>query len=691
MTRLPDTGITRSAWSSGASGNDRITVWNSERQRLATSPAPAIRRRTRPHHIHARAALRRPLWSFLSLALLSTATAAPCLAQDATGLYARPDLNVGAAQHPNADAIILSWEQHFVIENDGSFRRRDRRWVRLMSPRANREFADPRIDYLAGRDRLVIHKAETILPDGTVMPVPEYSFNDAALDDVAGWPTWAAWQQKVISFSGIDRGAVVFLDYEVITPAGALPWLEEDLRLVHSAPVVERYVVVHLPSTTPLHYQLDNLRHDPDVYRHYDAQGRTIHRWKLTDLPAAHQEEQSPRWEERSPRLRFSTSRGAAQWVRTITQNVEKAAIADDAVRSFLEDATRDVIDDDERLRALTARIRNTIHVVTAGNTLEGWSARPAPEVLRSGYGNPLEIAALCMAALRLADQNVSVRIAVNAPNWIDALPTTSAFAGVILAVGDPFRPVLVHPERGPLPSPGSWGRKLLLHLDRTDSLIRNYLQERGENTGSVAKIAGTMTLQREGKVTGELRLSLTGAFYDPEKLETADAQKAFFSGLVQHLALGVKVTGHAITTLSRDELKATITLETDEPLPVLGGQRIFRLGEGPVLLRAFPLPLTGSQRHTDVMVNGRCQEEVELRIVFPKGVSPLVVPRGFPAVEETWGRARQQVDIHDGELRFRRSMAIDQERIPASEFDSLRRAVNDLRAEQSLLLAFPE
>lgn len=630
-------------------------------------------------------------WTILSAIVVALSAPAPSRAQDAAGLYARPDLKVGAAQHPKADAIILSWEQHFAIDQDGSMRRRDRRWVKLMSPRANRDFADPRIDYLAGRDRVTIHKAETILPDGTVMPVPEYSFNDAAPDDVGGWPTWAAWQQRVISFSGIERGAVVFLDYEVTTPAGAIPWLENDLRLDDDVPVVERFVVVHLPSATPLHYQLENLRHDPDVYRHYDAQGRTIHRWRLAHLPAARGEEQSPGWEQRSPRLRFSTCRSATEWIRTLTQSVEGAATPDDAIRGFYEDATRDAIDDEERLRALTTKLRNTVHLVTAPKALEAWSSRSAADVLRSGYGNPLETASLCLAALRMAGQNVSVRIAVEARTWMDALPTTSAFAGALLAVGDPFRPVLVHPERGPLQSPGSWGRKLLFHVDHTGSLIKNYLQERGENTGSVARITGTVALQPQGKANGELRLSLTGAFYDPEKLDTADAQRVFFSGLVPHLVQGMKMTGHTIIALSRDELKASVSLEAEEPLPSLGGQRILRLGDGPMLLRAFPLPLDRSQRDTDVQIKGRCREDIDLRIVLPKGASPLVVPRGLPAVEEPWGRVHQEVEVHDGVLHFRRAINIDQERIPAPAFELLRRAVNDLRAEQSLLLAFSE
>jgi len=141
-------------------------------------------------------------------------------------------LTRGQTQSPDEDAVILLWEQHWTLEKDGTGHRCDPQRLKLFNRRPIRSVADPRLDFVEGQDKLVIHKAQTILPDGTIMPVPDYSFNIAAPNDVAGWPEYAGWQQQIVSFSGIEPGVVLELDYEVTTPAGVLPWLEADLRLL---------------------------------------------------------------------------------------------------------------------------------------------------------------------------------------------------------------------------------------------------------------------------------------------------------------------------------------------------------------------------------------------------------------------------------------------------------------------------
>ena len=93
-----------------------------------------------------------------------------------------PGAGVDASRLPDADAVILDWHQTWTIREDGSVRRREHQLVKLFNMRPVRQFADQRIDYCEGPDELTIHAARTILPDGTRLDVPEYSFNFAAAD-----------------------------------------------------------------------------------------------------------------------------------------------------------------------------------------------------------------------------------------------------------------------------------------------------------------------------------------------------------------------------------------------------------------------------------------------------------------------------------------------------------------------------
>ncbi|MCH8949881.1 MAG: DUF3857 domain-containing protein, partial [Chloroflexi bacterium] len=214
------------------------------------------------------------------------------------------DLNITAARFPGEDAIILRWEQHWTLEKDGTVRRRDHRWVKLLNSRPIRRYADPRVDFVSGEEKLIIHTAQTHLPDGTILPVPDYSFNASAPGDVGRWPGYADWQQKVISFSGIEDGAVVELDYEVVTPPGVLPWIQADLRLHGVDPTVERVVRVTVPKGTILHHRVDGVEPPTIPATEADRDGAITYAWTFKDLASGRGEPQSLPWQQRCGRLR---------------------------------------------------------------------------------------------------------------------------------------------------------------------------------------------------------------------------------------------------------------------------------------------------------------------------------------------------------------------------------------------------
>ena len=88
------------------------------------------------------------------------------LACNAPAVGAAPDRSIGAAQFPADDAIILKWEQHWTMDRDGTIHRRDHQWVKLLNTRPIRRYGDPRLDFVNDRDELIIHTAQSHLPDG---------------------------------------------------------------------------------------------------------------------------------------------------------------------------------------------------------------------------------------------------------------------------------------------------------------------------------------------------------------------------------------------------------------------------------------------------------------------------------------------------------------------------------------------
>ena len=624
-----------------------------------------------------------------AVTLVATAaltTSAPVLAMPAGDA---PDLSVGVAQYPDDDAIILRWEQHWTLEADGTVHRRDHQWLKLLNSRPIRRAGDPRIDFAAGRDQLIIHTAQTHLPDGTVLPVPDYSFNLAGPDDVAGWPEYAEWQQMVVSFSGIEKDAVVELDYEIVTPAGVLPWIEGDLRIFDEYPIVQRVVTVTVPKGVTLNHRCTCPSLADGKHSEKQSKDANTNSWEFADLPGDRPEPQSPPWQERSDRLLFTTCPSPETWVSFMLDRVNQAGVANEAIKTFAESTVEDEAEPAQKVRLIAKKLHDSFNRLTCPKTMEPLTCRSAAEVFRANYGNPLESGALCLAALRSLGLDARAKVAVDAVVWDDRVPTGSAFAGVAIEVDLPDGLMYLHPEHTVLHNPGQWGRHWLLSVEPSGSLAKTYIAARGEAEPSELRITGKITVDAKGRATGDLRIRATGVFYDPAALDTAAAQKRLVGGFIGRVVSDVDVSSHSVVQLSDGVFRATAALESEDALKSLGGRHVLRLGDGPACLPGIPMPLERSYRSTDVRLAGRFRERIDVTIELPEGWAPSIIPATMAAVQGAWGTCSQTVEVQDNNIRFRRHLAVMSDTIAPDEFEKLRQAVNDLQATKSVLLAF--
>jgi len=545
----------------------------------------------------------------------SLACQAPAVGAQPMGSGTTPDLRIGAAQFPGDDAIILRWEQHWAVDRDGTVHRRDHQWVKLQNSRPIRRYGDLRIDFVNERDELIIHTAQTHLPSGEILPVPDYSFNIAGPNDLAGWPQYADWQQQIVSFSGIEDNAVLELDYEIVTPPGTLPWIEADLQL-HDGhyPTIERVVSVTLPKGTACHYQVD--RTDP-AHSRFDessSNGAVTYRWSFKKLAAARRESQSLLWQQRCGRLRFTTAPDTLAWVSMMLDRIDRAGQPDDAIDKLAEYTVKDETTAIQQIRKIAEKIHDSFNFINSSKAMQSLSCRSGADVFQANYGNPLESAALCLAMIRALGMSASPAVGVKAQSWDESdtvPPTESTFAGAVIVVDLPDGPVYVHPQDGVFKNPGSWGRHWLLSKDDSGTLQRTYVYARGEQEPGELHIAGKVTVDSGGEATGELRFRATGGFFDPARLETADAQKALVKNFVGRVLSDFDVPGHSVVTLSDETFKATASVSSNGALKSFGKLRMLRLGEGPAFLTDVPMPLAVSKRQTDVQLASRFRETV--------------------------------------------------------------------------------
>jgi len=113
----------------------------------------------------------------------------------------------------------------------------------------------------------------------------------------------------------------------------------------------------------------------------------------------------------------------------------------------------------------------------------------------------------------------------------------------------------------------------------------------------------------------------------------------------------------------------------------------LLKLGDGPAFLKDIELPLNRSYRKTDVQLAGRFRERVDLTIELAKGWQASVMPRAMAPVHRTWGMLQQGVEVRDQTLRFRRDVSVMTNSVAPVDFESLRQAINELKANSNLMV----
>ena len=256
--------------------------------------------------------------------------------------------------------------------------------------------------------------------------------------------------------------------------------------------------------------------------------------------------------------------------------------------------------------------------------------------------------------------------------------PADAAFAGVLLRLDWADGTYWIDPLEGPIRRPGTGAPRLVLDVDREGKLRSERIGRRGEGEESLLLIRGALTLAASGKLTGKLTLDATGGFYSPKDLATSDSQKAWLTKLTEGLGTGLSVKGHTVHTLSDERFRVAMTVEAAKPFLSHGNRHVLRLGEGPLFLRNFPLPLSTSERRGVVLLRGMFRESVHLVIELPEGWS-AATPPGLQ-IQGSWGHLRQLISCNRSVVRLVRMVRMRTDRIPPEMFEDLRTNLNDLR-----------
>lgn len=620
-----------------------------------------------------------PMGRLLSVALLCIAGCGSARADEAPG-SSFPQ--AGAERFPKDDAVILRHDRSWTQQEDGTVRFEEHKWTKLLTRGAFRALSDPRIAYRNGLESVEILVARSHLPDGTTIDVPDYALNTISPRDVANWPAWSDWREMIVSFSGVQIGAVLELHYVRTSHPDARRFLSADLRLSGKYPVVQSSVAVRLPNDADLRFRADNVPGQAGTPQTSRADGLSQRTWRFDDLDYCGDESRSIGWQHRCGRLRFTTNADPERWVSQVVSPAENAAQPNEPIRAFAAEHGEKELDARSRVREIAAALRKRFNFVGSRRAWMAPGCRTAAEVFESNYGSGPEAAALLTAMFRSVGLQARPMVAVTDALFDQSVPTDSVVAAFAVVVHTDQGTIRIDPTEGIIRATGVWSGRTLWGVNQEGDSTQLTHGEDAEETENSIVARADLKIDDTGIVTGVFKVRLEGLFASPESLRDQAARKKAVTKILAGVLDGFSVSELISSEQSVNLLAAQAKIASKEKLPGIAGLFLLTLAADPPHAGSIHLPTTNSQRRTAVQLAAPFTERVEIVIEFPQDWRLSAIPMSLPVVSGGWGSIEQVVTEDPGKVSVMRRIGLDSDRIEAADFAAVRNALNTLRTD---------
>jgi transglutaminase-like putative cysteine protease len=591
-------------------------------------------------------------------------------------------LAVQPADHPEDAYAVLLDDGVVRYEADGRGTRTFRMVVQILKEEAIESFAEHRLGFSPGRQKLTVNWMRVLRPDGTVISDRPAVSQEANVPAAMGDPVYTDQRVRRVTLSGVAIGTIVDYSYtvEVTNPALQGDWTES--WSVHmGVPVRRSRYVLELPESVTPRIKERNL----DFQRvERVANGRRTYTWARADVPKLKGEPFAADSNGVHMNIAISSPvdwQRVASWYAGLARN--RYAVTP-ALASKVDSLVRTARTRDDSIRAVHRWVAQDIRYVSVSLGMGGYQPRTPEQTITTGFGDCKDKATIFVAALgHLGVQAYPVLLA--AGGGVDrTMPSIEAFDHAIAAVQQPNGYAYVdltspYTPFGTLPysEQGEFG--LLVHPDGRGEEITFPADSVAANA-SITRIVGTLAPDGyfdgtyEESATGARAPGLRSAFATPlDSTRRADFQRSLAQGLFDG------ATGDSLRLFDGKDLAATprvsVRVKRGRAATPTGDLMILKLpvnsmqafGKMAAELEARP-PRRFPIDAEDVM--GGDVAVTELRITLPSGwrarlPKSVKAPSPFGSYETTY----EQVG---DELRLTRRMTGARGVLPPERFPDL-------------------
>lgn len=353
-------------------------------------------------------------------------------------------LLASAQAMPEAEFVKIN--KDYTFHPDGSYEIRYAKQLKLNTHIAfNNLYGETFIIYNPKYQSVKINSSYTKQADGTIIKTPENAFNEVLPSNAADAPAYNHLKELVITHTGLEIGATIFLDYTLQTKAGYLPngiLPETNDILEEKSPVKEYTINISIPASLPLNYILTASQVKPEITKTGDMKQYS---WKFKNIPEI-TETKVP--ETIIPRLTTSCYDSQITALKALYGNYFTDQ-PDETVKNKVNELTKGKKNDLEKIIALQQFVSGNIAFSRIPFEQAGYTARTPKEVLSTAYGTDTEKNRLLASMLRAMGQKpeIVVLFPASLKNGIKGLNTISSFRIKVTHNGKPlFISALLYP-----------------------------------------------------------------------------------------------------------------------------------------------------------------------------------------------------------------------------------------------------
>lgn len=293
----------------------------------------------------------------------------------------------------------------YTLQPDGSITMNYSKELKINSLVAvNQLYGKTFIMYNSDFQQLKINTSYTRLKNGEIQTTPPNAFNEVLPASAANAPAFNQLKEMVITHTGLEPGATIYLDYTVFSTYPDTYKLDIDEFLQEESPVKSLKIIIDLPANQKLNYYILNQKSKPHIET---RQHRTVYTWSFKNISPRSHELFQPKHRNDLPRFIANTYPSQPEAVSAYYKNFNLHYTPE--IKSFTQSLIREETNELDKALTIQQYIIGRIAPIPLPPAHIQWKIRPPEEVFRTAYGTIPEKINLFLAMLKAAGLNASL------------------------------------------------------------------------------------------------------------------------------------------------------------------------------------------------------------------------------------------------------------------------------------------